>query len=138
MTKNDGQDAVKSLASKPVVTNQPIEKAIFCQKCGEKNLDTAKFCKGCGHPTGASVHQQHHQHPQQHMQQPMQQRPPFNGNVLTCPNCGSTNIFVTKKGYDAGKACCGAMLLGPFGLLCGADGSNQIENNCLNCKKKFK
>jgi len=58
-------------------------------------------------------------------------------NVILCPKCGSNNIFISKKGFDAGSACCGAMLIGPFGLLCGQSEANKIEKTCLNCNKKF-
>ena len=63
----------------------------------------------------------------------------------TCPNCGSTKIqIVTEghtKGYDAGSGCCGAILFGPLGLLCGACGmggkSQYAKRMCLSCGKKF-
>ncbi len=32
---------------------------MFCSKCGAENPDSAKFCKGCGNPTKASVHPVH-------------------------------------------------------------------------------
>jgi hypothetical protein len=60
-----------------------------------------------------------------------------NKDVLVCPQCGSKNIHVDKRGYNAGDACCGAILLGPLGLLCGADGSNKLVKTCLNCNKEF-
>lgn len=56
---------------------------------------------------------------------------------LICPKCGSKNIHIGKRGYDAGGACCGAILLGPLGLLCGADGANKIIKTCLKCGKVF-
>lgn len=58
-------------------------------------------------------------------------------DVLICPKCGSKNIHVGKKGYDAGGGCCGAILLGPIGLLCGADGANKLVKTCLKCGKEF-
>lgn len=59
-----------------------------------------------------------------------------NGQLI-CPKCGSNNIFISKRGFNASDACCGALLVGPLGLLCGQSGANQIEKNCLNCGKKF-
>ena len=56
---------------------------------------------------------------------------------LKCPRCGSTQIHVDKKGFDAGNACCGAILLGPLGILCGAGGANKLRKTCLNCKKTW-
>jgi len=58
--------------------------------------------------------------------------------TLRCPKCGSKNIFISKKGFNASDACCGALLVGPLGLLCGQSGANIIEKNCLDCGKKFK
>ena len=55
-------------------------------------------------------------------------------NDAKCPKCGSTSIHADKKGYSAGKACCGAFLLGPLGAICGASGKNKIRITCLNCK----
>ena len=63
---------------------------------------------------------------------------------MVCPKCGSENVqFATNTsggGYSAGNGCCGYMLLGPLGLLCGAFGS-QTETKefwvCNNCGHKF-
>ena len=60
-----------------------------------------------------------------------------------CPSCGSTNVFVHKKGYSAGKGCLGFILLLPFtifaliGVLFGATGANKIKKTCMNCNKNF-
>ena len=53
--------------------------------------------------------------------------------VLKCPNCGCASITTTKKGYDTGGGCCGAILLGPLGLLCGATDANKLSNVCQKC-----
>lgn len=62
----------------------------------------------------------------------------------TCPKCGSTQIQAISetetKGYDPGSGCCGAILLGPFGLLCGLCGMKSKTTNrrmCLKCGHKF-
>jgi tellurium resistance protein TerD len=52
---------------------------------------------------------------------------------VTCPRCGSTQITAQKKGFGGGCACCGALLVGPLGLLCGLKGANQIIVTCLKC-----
>lgn len=68
---------------------------------------------------------------------------------LHCPRCGSYDITpvseVSTKGKDfnAGDACCGYMLCGPLGLLCGATGKGkQITTTtywvCKCCGNKFK
>jgi tellurium resistance protein TerD len=56
----------------------------------------------------------------------------------TCPSCGSPSIVAAKEGFDAGSGCCGAILLGPLGLLCGALGSNVMNMHCLNCGHKWR
>ena len=78
-----------------------------------------------------------------------------NQNIVTqpsglhCPRCGSHDIMpvseVSTKGKDfnAGDACCGYMLCGPLGLLCGATGKGkQTTTNtywmCKGCGNKFK
>lgn len=67
---------------------------------------------------------------------------------LHCPRCGSHDIMpvseVSTKGKDfkVGDACCGYMLCGPLGLLCGATGKGkQTTTNtywmCRGCGNKF-
>ncbi len=67
---------------------------------------------------------------------------------MKCPRCKGENCqYVTtsetySKGFDSGDACCGLLLLGPIGLLCGLCGS---ESNtkvkeywvCHDCGNKF-
>lgn len=67
---------------------------------------------------------------------------------LHCPRCGSYDIMpvseVSTKGKDfnASDACCGFLLCGPLGLLCGATGKGkQITTTtywmCKGCGNKF-
>lgn len=51
-----------------------------------------------------------------------------------CQQCGSPNLFIDKAGYSAGQGCLGALLLGPFGLLCGQSKANQLRVTCLDCR----
>lgn len=53
---------------------------------------------------------------------------------IQCPRCKSTHIYVDKKGFSGKKACCGAILAGPLGLLCGTHKANKIRVTCLKCK----
>lgn len=68
---------------------------------------------------------------------------------MVCPKCGSNNsqIFnqVSTKGkdYSAGQGCCGALIAGPIGLLCGLCGqSKKTYNNqywvCSDCGNKWR
>lgn len=57
--------------------------------------------------------------------------------VAKCPQCGSTSLTIKTRGFSAGKAAAGALLLGPVGLLFGSKGSNETIRVCLNCKHEF-
>lgn len=78
-----------------------------------------------------------------------QQQPNPSGGNIKCPNCGSNNLQVLQEQYTKGKdfkggnACCGAIIFGPIGLLCGSCGKGkQLKTNhfwlCNNCGYKFK
>ena len=54
-------------------------------------------------------------------------------STVKCPKCGCAQLSSNKKGMDAGVACCGALALGPLGLLCGLSGANTVIVTCLNC-----
>lgn len=54
-----------------------------------------------------------------------------------CPRCGAKSIQAVKKGFSAGRAAAGGILLGPLGVLAGAAGGNEIERVCLNCGYRF-
>lgn len=63
---------------------------------------------------------------------------------MKCPKCGSENTqFCTStsgRGFSTGKACCGTILLGPLGLLCGGIGSGVSTEEfwmCHNCGHRF-
>ncbi|MBR5217242.1 MAG: hypothetical protein IKV68_02660 [Oscillospiraceae bacterium] len=68
---------------------------------------------------------------------------------VRCVRCGSANLTTVSevstqgKNFKAGDACCGAVLLGPLGLLCGATGKGKQTTTttywvCKNCGNKFK
>ncbi len=68
---------------------------------------------------------------------------------VKCPNCGHSDCQIinefstTGTDYDASEGCCGYILLGPIGLLCGACGEGKETKNtnywvCKNCGKKWK
>ena len=52
---------------------------------------------------------------------------------VRCPRCQSNQISTQKKGMSGGSACCGALLVGPLGLLCGLQGANKVIVTCLKC-----
>lgn len=63
---------------------------------------------------------------------PQQAPPPVQDPTAPqCPKCGSTHLSSNKKGMDKSDACCGALLIGPLGLLCGL--SDKVVVTCLAC-----
>ena len=70
-------------------------------------------------------------------------------NGVRCPKCGNVHcqiineVETTGKDYDASDGCCGYILLGPIGLLCGACGEGKKTTNtnywvCNKCGNKWK
>lgn len=68
---------------------------------------------------------------------------------MKCMRCGNDNCQIVNqvkskgKDFSASKGCCGAVLLGPIGLLCGACGKGkQVSTDnfwvCNNCGYKWK
>ena len=72
-------------------------------------------------------------------------------NDTICPFCGADNCQPMQKtttetnikGYGWGSGCCGMLLLGPFGLLCGLCGagsksktSSELWLTCMKCGKQ--
>lgn len=68
---------------------------------------------------------------------------------IRCPKCQNENLqMITEsvskgKDFSAGKGCCGAILLGPIGILCGACGKGKQVKTvsywiCPQCGNKFK
>ena len=63
--------------------------------------------------------------------------------IMRCPNCGSTNISsiintnTHTKGFDGSDACCGYLLFGWPGILCGLCNTGDTTNICNDCGKRF-
>ncbi len=63
---------------------------------------------------------------------------------MKCPKCSSEKIqFGTNTsggGFSFSDACCGSIILGPLGVLCGACGSDTKTKEfwiCQDCGHKF-
>jgi hypothetical protein len=66
---------------------------------------------------------------------------------MKCPKCGNEHCNVINevqssgKDFSASKGCCGYILLGPLGILCGACGGRKIRNTnywvCNDCGNKW-
>lgn len=103
---------------------------MYCRNCGTKNNKRNERCCSCG----AYLHDVVVMN---------------NQTGKRCPKCGEYNCqsfsdtISSGKTYGAGKGCCGYLLFGPWGLLCGLCG-NGIETRtkhywvCPNCNKKFR
>ena len=68
---------------------------------------------------------------------------------MRCPKCGCGDCRIivetstTGKDFSASKGCCGWLLFGQIGLLCGACGKGKRTRStsywvCHRCGKKFK
>lgn len=122
-----------------------------CQYCGAENPDIAKFCYKCGKPVvmeeptirGAPSKTEN---PVPHV--PLS---PAVRKDTVCPFCGGENCqpmmrnrtTVKTSGYSWSSGCCGILLMGPFGLLCGLCGTGSKVNTkdetvwiCQNCGKE--
>jgi len=72
-------------------------------------------------------------------------------SLVSCPVCKSAycrvisqnNTIVDNSGYAAGKGCCGYILFGPLGLLCGLLSKRRTRTisqsfwHCDSCGNKF-
>lgn len=63
---------------------------------------------------------------------------------MKCPNCGSEHVqFAThtkSKSFSLSDSCCGFILLGPLGILCGLCGASSSTKEfwiCHDCGHKF-
>ncbi len=64
-------------------------------------------------------------------------------DVVRCPVCGSQNVelvtYQSSSNFDKKDACCGYLLCGPIGLLCGAKDKTEVRivRKCKKCGKEF-
>lgn len=124
---------------------------MFCRFCGNKNPEDAVFCKQCGKQIAAEellsqrATTSTSETPQSSPTAPIEY-------LLSCPYCGNNNcrpivkteVKTSGGGYGFWNGCCGLILLGPVGLLCGACGSSvktKVRNEtwwvCQKCGKEF-
>lgn len=130
-----------------------------CPYCDSNNRDDAAFCEMCEMPlnivserkiiTRTTLPQSSYD------KQPIYTAPNFREEPTTyasCPHCGcplsectpivKTTVTSTGGGYGFFSGCCGAMLLGPLGLLCGLRGRDTTSTSqtwwaCRTCGKEF-
>lgn len=56
---------------------------------------------------------------------------------FTCSNCGSDQLLIQKRGFDAEKAIIGDLIAGPIEILAGNIESNYSVITCLTCGNVF-
>lgn len=140
---------------------------MFCMYCGTKNEDDYCYCKNCGKPLKSVPDEETlDKQPMELVPVDKEKREEDTTNrtvhhsttasppKICCPKCGaesgsclSINKATTKttgSNYNAGSGCCGMILLGPFGLLCGLCGAgkntttqNQTWWVCQQCGAEF-
>jgi hypothetical protein len=85
---------------------------VECKTCGKQVSKTAPTCPHCGENAP--------------------------GLRLRCPKCQSINVAPGERGFSAGGAAAGAILLGPIGILAGLAGRKTIEFVCQACGHRWK
>lgn len=116
-----------------------------CAHCGVQNDSDAKFCSFCG----KSLLEKEEKRSTKFREyeeveyEVLPKDAPKNDDIVHCPRCGSTNIhFVTKTvgdDFSASQGCCGFLLFGPIGLLCGlfTDKKTNTVRKCMKCNHEF-
>lgn len=122
-----------------------VRKVKKCPFCGYDNSDRDTTCRRCGEDVNAfsdsdpikdSIDQE------KVVKTIYKEENKQEDGKVRCPNCNSTDIhFVTKADseFDGSNACCGYILFGPLGLLCGLTGKreNDTVRKCMNCNHEF-
>lgn len=129
-----------------------------CKHCGADNSNESKFCFQCGQELSSKVEDNEQKSDEDLGKDVLA----FGAGLLdesaakirndtTCPFCNEpdcqplqkSETTVTNKSYGWGGGCCGMLLLGPFGLLCGLCGKgSKVESKselwwvCKKCGKE--
>lgn len=118
-----------------------------CPYCDSDIRDDSAYCEKCGMPLNMIVKKRTVRKPVVVQPLEVEQVP-----GSTCPHCGAalmdcvplvkTNVTSSGGGYGFFSGCCGVILLGPLGLLCGlrkrkTTSSSQTWWVCRKCGKEF-
>lgn len=123
---------------------------MYCRFCGAEIQETDRFCKKCG----KSVQNIPATVESSASSQKAQTEPVNHKKSGFCPNCGAgpencqpipkVNVKTSGSGYSFWDGCCGMILLGPAGLLCGACGGGvktEVRSEtwlvCQKCGTEF-
>ena len=125
----------------------------FCRKCGTRMETDDSFCPSCGTAvlnSNASNDNAPIQPTTEARPEPRKERTP---GSFRCPQCQNDNLQVinesntttTGSNFSGTDACCGYILFGPLGILCGLCGANQQTTTtntqyfiCSKCGSKFR
>ncbi|MFW5889133.1 MAG: hypothetical protein ACOCUD_02005 [Bacillota bacterium] len=112
-----------------------------CIFCGKENEETNVFCYNCGEKLNENNSQDKTKVKQEIIDKPITNNKKDNHGVR-CPNCNSKKIaYLTKSsdGFSGSNACCGYIIFGPLGLLCGLSGKREslTVRKCMNCGYEF-
>lgn len=124
---------------------------MYCPNCGKELPEGSNFCPNCGNSINSPTAQpQTISSSDQDIPSPEQQNTPLvPDEKVICPKCGATGCTPQYKqnisggGYGCLQGGLGALILGPFGLLCGLCGrSVKTTNNvvwlCPKCGHEFR
>ncbi|QWC00027.1 zinc ribbon domain-containing protein [Mycoplasmatota bacterium] len=115
-----------------------------CVYCGRESKDSDQYCKYCGEEFNAETYSSNSLSEEDI--EVIDGDPKINQDrhrePIRCPNCQSTDIFLLTKessGFDGSNACCGYIIFGPLGLLCGLSGAREsmTVRKCKNCGHEF-
>lgn len=126
---------------------------MYCRFCGTENPNESVFCKKCGKQIKTPETQLPQDIPPVLADKPVAPSSQETAGI-SCPHCHAggenchpvvkTDIKTSGGGYGFWNGCCGLILLGPVGLLCGACGSSvktKVRNEtwwvCQKCGKEF-
>lgn len=95
-----------------------------CARCGHEVAPDAPRCEYC------ATHGAPDDHPESGVTDPEPER---RERRVSCPNCGSHQIFAVTRGYDPGCGCLGLLLFSWVGLLLGLLGAGSVDMVCARC-----
>lgn len=147
-----GREIIEDVQEVTIIENEPTEG--ICPSCGAENPLEAKFCHMCGQSLEMGTPKQ------EIVDTEIVAVPAAAGKVsdnaentvdTICPFCGAAGCqmfmrdrtTVKQSAFSFTDACCGTMIFGPLGLLCGLCGGSQkvdIKNEtwfaCQKCGKQ--
>lgn len=126
---------------------------MYCPQCGTELPEGSKFCPKCGTATNFSTVPSKQATVETHENSKgalpaNQDSAPMPSEEVRCPKCGASGCVpqykqnVSGGGYGCLQGGLGALILGPFGLLCGLCGRSTTTTNtlmwvCPKCGHEF-